>query len=220
MRLALPLAISTAALLAAGLAASAHDAAGKIAGPPPPHCPMVRPAPTPKPACPTGRRVAHHERRGHHGREFARTEHRWGDHRWADRRGGDDYVSASQAFVYRREMERDRGDFAGERFAGRGREMGRPEFDRHGMEGRAFSSSHSYALESRQSESGGSVRGERDGHRFGWSWGAHAGGCCMKGQEGGDRDWRHGQGAREVYDYAGRDENGWLVWPGKTRSPE
>jgi hypothetical protein len=68
---------------------------------------------------------------------------------------------------------------------------------------------HSWSSERRESESGGSVRGERDGHGHGWSWGAGAGGCDPRARHAGD-------GGHEAYRYAGRDENGYLVWPGKT----
>lgn len=145
-------------------------------------------------------------------------------------------------------MERDRRDFASERLAERRapvapnqarlaeerRESDRRRFaadgehrsregGQRGVEDRSGTlSSHSYRVERGESDGRGYVEGDRDGRRFGWSWG---GGADRDGRTGavrgnGDRDyrWRHGQGGGyEVYRYAGRDENGYLVWPGKAR---
>ena len=80
--------------------------------------------------------------------------------------------------------------------------------------------SHRFEYERREEAGvGGFVSGEHDGEPFGWSWG-HAPDrdrFAEAPQNDGPR-WRYGQGGGyEVYHAAGRDEDGYLVWPGKPR---
>jgi hypothetical protein len=167
---------------------------------------------------------------GRASREWEDGEHGWmghemqgnGGREWSDREGGrDERGEGHQRF----EGHGGAGPVAGRRdHAERWREQDRGPRG-HGDESAEARSrhgaySHRFEYERREEAGvGGFVRGERDGEPFGWSWGQAPGGegFSEAPRYDGPR-WRYGQGGGyEVYHAAGRDEDGYLVWPGKPR---
>lgn len=233
MRIACTATVSLAAIATLCIAAaSAHEMGVPAAGAAAANCPAPKPAASPtrhkaRPHCVDRRRFA--ARSAPVRRAYAQETGRW-----THRRGPDDFgVAPSQAFVYGREFERDHRGFSPQWYAQRNqgpvlgvtptRPPRPPEPDHRPamVQGDRFAGSMQF--ERRQSESRGHVEGERDGHAFAWSWssggqadGGRCGPCSAPHPDGGH--WRYNQGGGyEVYRYAGRDENGFLVWPGKPR---
>jgi len=218
-------------ILAAGLvlgtaaATNAHDGpadgprgGGPMACPAPP--PAARPA-QPRPmACP-----ARHETlaRGHAWRRPGRrvaAGPAWNRE--------DDGVAVSQARVYRRELATH--GFPGRDARAHGDWGSPPRAFAQGGDG-ARGAHYGYERREFTTESG-HVEGQRDGHRYAWSWGGGGGRpggpapCepCRDRQIHGDvargdgPPWRQAQGGGyETYGYAGRDERGYLVWASKRR---
>jgi hypothetical protein len=159
---------------------------------------------------------AEHGRMGHEMRQNGGME-------WADREGGrgergeehqrvDGHGHGHAGPVGEREHA-DRWQEQGRERRGQGDEAAESR-NRHGAYG------HRFEYERReQAGVGGYLSGERDGEAFGWSWGQAPGGegFSEAPRYDGPR-WRYGQGGGyEVYHAAGRDEDGYLVWPGKPR---
>ena len=175
-----------------GVAAHAHQTGPAPATNRPVNaCPCPRPGPTPAAHAAGPHCVQHH----------AAMRQRRGPSRayaGSQRLGPDDVgVAPSQALAYQRELARDRRDLGQHSYAQRGPAPG-PSV-------RSYSYQHQ--------ESHGYV--ERDGQRYAWSSGS--GGPPPPPGAG---PWRPDQGSGyEVYRYTGRDQNGFLVWPGKPRAP-
>jgi hypothetical protein len=202
-----------AAVLAAGMSFAVSQASGMTA-PPGPAKPAAKPAvkaaAPAKPVATPAPVARAHDCGCHATRVHATWRRTWKRHAHlaaaAPRRTRDDIgVAPSQAWVYRQEL-------AGHGLASAAMPLRRPWHG--GVQTPPPPPPPVYAQ-------GGGGRGES------WSWrgAAAAPGCCNRGygyerreHADGVPPWRRAQGGGyEVYGYAGRDANGFLVWANKPR---